>query len=191
MPKSRGYLYDLFKNNRKPNEDDFKALIDSSVNLQDDRPNAGWYYFRFLPYNNDPGNSFDYNLGVGGTQAPDQVTGRGSPGSRKGGAMGIFIPRGVSRINRLRVVGNSSIRGESQSLYVQLIKSTRSPDQLEVFSNTITITQHSGDQDISYQEIPFQININPSEDALSLRIMMVSASARNNIFINSIGIEFS
>lgn len=214
MPKSREYLYDLFKNNRKPNEDDFKALIDSSVNLQDDRPNAGWYYFHFLPSPNYLHNATYFINSVVHTFSPDRefyfvdkfsflgevsfvdgtafatLPNNDNSNVRVSGSMKIFLPKEINRIVRFRILGSMDVQDTVNGpllLNLRLTKSSIvSPVDLFTLRSVTSFVSTEFDESDDV-DIP----VNPNEDALFLSIDAYPRRVGNRILVKKIGIQFS
>lgn len=188
--KNRQDLKKLFINGAKPSEKDFEELIDSSFNKLDEPrqevvSNAGWYYFRFFPLFIRP-NTFSHS------SLNDQVfLGSAAANRISIGVMNINIPRGISRINRLKVVGTFVLQAGTETLQISLFKAAQSTSLLEqIYSGNVS-SSFNNPRNISDILLNVRRSINPNEDALSVTVAQHLKRSDSMITIHSIGIEFS
>lgn len=203
MQRSREYLYGRFKNNQKPNGDDFKDLIDSSFNVLDDKVNAGWYFFHFLPhpYYGENGlfassrlEKYPEFMSSGSETIAQYLSGVSLLAIT--GYMNIPLPKGISRVKGFRLIGSMDINDlRLGSLFLNPTLRRSSIDSPGVSFSLPTITKNRTgiqefDEPSPSSAIP-EIFINPNEDTLLLIINAFPGDPRNKIILEKFGIQFT
>jgi len=211
MPSTREQLYQRFRNGQKPDQEDFKELIDSSFNIRENPreeipepvSNVGWYFFQFFPYPL-------YRLGFGASYRKYRefqvLTGKtiavGSSGDVSmtavpsfAGGMNIPIPKGVTYINQIRIKGEFSCSlNDGESAYFRFYLKT-------IPIKSIQLTPSQINNPISGRHpVDDLINVNApiinQGDTLSIfiyaepRSSSLGTSFKNRMSIEMIGIEF-
>lgn len=186
MQRSRGYLYDRFKNNQKPNGDDFRDLIDSSYNEK------GWYYFLFLPHSISGANGFEMT-----NSNAFHLYKHERENNSADGIVNILLPKGVSRIISLQINGKMNIRGGNMRLDIFLSKYTNESSRLISLDDEIKpiIRDTVGSHILGDELIPVNQIVDSGKDAVFLQIESFTEHIINNNFntvaITTIGIEFA
>ena len=205
MQRTRDNLYERFRNGDRPDENDFRDLIDSFFNIEDDSLNAGWYYQRFIPVRSGV-------TGLIGGSTP-AVSLPGEPivtehetyiqGGRFAGIMMIFLPKRITRISgfylkaymeledlgseRRRPFFSCRIHKMPRNIITGPISNLDSWSEVifsETFNGTLT-----GFQPIE-QELSIDEPINSEEDSIFIQMFADSRIPGNKISIRLIGTQY-
>jgi hypothetical protein len=191
MQRSREYLYDRFKNNQKPNENDFRDLIDSGPNFYDD--NTGWYYYRFVPHKVDEKNAFK----IAGGKAEALIAPSPS-GARVTGGMSILKPKGLSNIEEISIKGNiTNVRNPIKVIFNLWDSSSEDMLHSEEMSFTRPVVENPNPQNTTLTWVrAIEKRIDPNDAILYIEVELdpgrvIVADDRTSITVTRIGIKFT
>jgi hypothetical protein len=180
--KNREDLKKLFVNGAKPNQKDFEDLIDSCFNKLDEPrqevevvSNAGWYHHRFLPHAIGDSVNFSFGDRSGEDVAFFQNNPPGLVFSVIGG-MNIIKPKGLRKIEKIRVAGDLvHLVGDPLKIVLDIFNSL---DKRAVISYPFTFPpSRSEDSDIN-ETVTIDKNIDPDEGSLFIRITVSLDTSR-------------
>lgn len=173
---SRNQLYPAFANGQRPDENDFRDLIDSAYNKVDDRLGIGWHYFHLvntlaresIGLAQDPNinrKRFEYYF-TEGLEAWVRSA-NGWPQIQQAIAiMPIAIPRNVQMIRQISISGRTGFLGnEDPQLNLRLFKNDQT-----IFDETILFGSNDAGNFARSFNLVDDHEINSSTDSLSILV---------------------